>query len=139
MCILVDSINLREEKNEDQIKKRVKNVLTHNLVFNEEKVKHKFDKFHPVRLVKYGQQTTKVHFKSHKLKEVVYKKTPNKQTNKQTNKKKTKTTKNKKIKIKLSLARTPIKTLNYAHEVTNENPEIINFVFADPYGNLKLR
>ena len=57
-------------------------------MFNEEKVKHKFDKFHPVRLVKYGQQTTKVHFKSHKLKEVVYKKTPNKQTNKQTNKQK---------------------------------------------------
>ena len=113
-------------------------------MFNEEKVKHKFDKFHPVRLVKYGQQTTKVHFKSHKLKEVVYKKPPNKQTNKKKKKKKTKkkkkkTTKNKKIKIKLSLARTPIKTLNYAHEVTNENPEIINFVFADPYGNLKLR
>ena len=29
--------------------------------------------------------------------------------------------------------------MNYAYEVTNENPEIVNFAFADPNGNLKFR
>ena len=53
-----------------------------------------------------------------------------KSTKKKNNKKQTK-------KIKLSLTRTSTQTLSYAHEVTNENPEIINFVFADPNGDLK--
>ena len=71
-----------------------------------------------------GHQTTIVCFKSCKLKEEVYKKR--------------KTPKNKKLKSKLSLTRTRTKTY-YAHEVTNENPEIINFVFAGPNENPKLK
>ena len=55
---------------------------------------------------------------------------------KKSTKKIIKTTKNKKIK-KLSLKRTHTKTLNYAHEVMNENLEIINFAFVDPNGNLR--
>ena len=42
----------------------------------------------------------------------------------------------KKIKIKISLTRSCTK-INYAHETTNENTEIINFTFADPNENLK--
>ena len=45
----------------------------------------------------------------------------------------------KKITIKLSLKRTRTKTLNYAHEVMNKNPEILSFALAAPNRNLKLR
>ena len=44
-----------------------------------------------------------------------------------------------KIKIKLSLTRTRTKTLNYAHKITEENKQNINFAFSDPNGNLKFR
>ena len=37
-CILVDGNDLREEENEDQIVEKVKNVLTHNLGFDEEEI-----------------------------------------------------------------------------------------------------
>ena len=124
-CILVDDINLREEENEDQITEKVKDALIRNLGFDEDEVQQEFDKCHRVGRVKDGQQTTIVRFKSHKFKEEVYKKR--------------KTTKNKKIKIKLLLTRSRTKTLNYSHEVTNENPEIVNFAFADPNGNLKFQ
>ena len=117
-------INLRGE-NEDQITEDVKNVLTRNQGFDEEEVQQEFGKCHSVGPVKYGQQTTIGRFKSCRFNEKVYKKR--------------KTTKNKKIKTKLSLTRTRTKTLNYAYEVTNENPEIVNFAFADPNGNLKFR
>ena len=102
-----------------------RNVLTRNLGFDEEKVQQEYEKYHHVGSVNDGQQTTIVRFKSHKFKKEVYKKR--------------KTTKNKKIKIKISLKRTRTKISNYAHEVTNENPEIINFVFTDPKGNLQFR
>ena len=115
----------REEENENQITEKVKNVLTRTLGYDEEEVQQEFDKCRSVGPVKYGRQTTIVCFRSHKFKEEVYRKR--------------KTTKNKKIKIKLSLRRSHTKTSNYAHEVTSENPEIINFAFADPNGNLKFK
>ena len=102
-----------------------RNVLTRNLGFDEEKVQQECEKYHHVGPVNDGQQTTIVRFKSHKFKKEVYKKR--------------KTTKNKKIKIKISRKRTRTKIWNYAHEVTNENPEIINFAFTDPKGNLQFR
>ena len=125
LCILASGINLRGEKNEDQIMENVKNVLTRNQGFDEEEVQQEFGKCHRVGPVKYGQQTTIARFKSYRFKEEVYKKR--------------KTTKNKKIKTKLLLTRTRTKTLNYAYEVTNENLEIFNFAFPDPNGNLKFR
>ena len=124
VCILNDGINLREEENEDQITENVKNVLIRNLGFDEEEVQQEFGKCHRLGPVKDGQKTTIVRFKSNKFKEV-YKKKEN--------------GKNKKIQIKLSLARTRTKTLNYAHEVKNGNLEIINFEFSVPNGNLKFR
>ena len=116
-CILAGGIK-REEENEDQITEKVKNVLTRNLGFNEEEVQQELDKCHRTGPVKDSLQTTIVRFKSAQ---------------------KEKQEKTKKIKAKLSLTRTSTKTLNHAHEVTNENPEIINLPFADPNGNLKFR
>ena len=116
---------MREGENEDQITEKVKNVLTRNLGFDEEKIQQECEKYDHVGPVKDGQQTTTVRFKSHKFKKELYKKR--------------KTTKSKKIKIKISLKRTRAKISNYAHEVTNENPDNINFAFVDPKGNLKFR
>ena len=66
-----------------------------------------------------------VRFKSHRFRENVYRHR--------------KTTTNHKIKIKLSLTRTRTKTLNYAHKITEENKQNINFAFSDPNGNVKFR
>ena len=52
-----------EEENEDQITKKVKNVLTRNLGFDEEEVQEEFNKCHRVGPVKDGQQTTIFSFK----------------------------------------------------------------------------
>ena len=73
-CTLVDRLNLKEKENEDQITEKVKNLLTHILGINGEKLQQEFDKCHHVGPVKDGQQTSIVCFKSHKFKEEVYKK-----------------------------------------------------------------
>ena len=124
-CLLIDGIKPAENENEDQIKEKVKNVLTRNLDFDEREFDKEFDKCHRVGRLVEGKQTTIVRFKSHRFKEAVYRKR--------------KTTKNKEIKIKVSLTRTRTKTLNYAHDVVSENERAIHFAFADPNGNLKLR
>ena len=125
-CVLIEGINADANENEDQIKAKVKNVMTHNLGLDEEEFQREFDKCHRVGPIKDdGQQTTIVRFKSHRFRENVYRHRN--------------TTTNHKIKIKLSLTRTRTKTLNYAHKITEENKQNINFAFSDPNGNLKFQ
>ena len=122
----MEGINADANENEDQIKAKVKNVMTLNLGLDEEEFQQEFDKCHSVEPIKDdGQQTTIVRFKSHRFRENVYHHR--------------KTTTSHKIKIKLSLTRTRTKTLNYAHKITEENKQNINFAFSDPNGNLKFQ
>ena len=124
-CIVVDGISTSPEETADQMRTKVKNVLTRNLGFEEAEVQTELDKCHRIGPIKdNNKQSTIIRFKSHSFREKVY------------SKRKSRT--NKKLKLKLSLTKRRTKLINYAHQVTSTIEEV-NFVFADTNGNLKLR
>ena len=72
-CVLIEGINADATENEDQIKAKVKNVMTRNLRLDEEEFQREFDKCHRVGPIKDdGQQTAIERFKSHRFRENVY-------------------------------------------------------------------
>ena len=71
-CVLIEGINAEAKENEDQLKAKVKNVMTRNLELDEEEFQREFDKCHHIGGIKDdGQRITIVRFKSHRFRENV--------------------------------------------------------------------
>ena len=109
---------------EDQVKKKVRNVLVKNLGFYQERVYSNIDKCHRLGKPKNEKQSTIIRFKTQSFGAVVYEKR--------------RVIKNKKLKVKPLLTKKRTKTLTH-HYKTVESNQHIKLVFADANGNLKLR
>ena len=123
-CIVVDGIQPEDNETEDQIKHKVRNVLTKNLGFEANQVNNEIDKCHRLGEPNRGKQSTIIRFRTHAFRAAVYQKR--------------KTITNNKLKVKLSLTKKRIKTLTQAYKMVESNQQV-KFVFADINGNLKLR
>ena len=123
-CIVVDGIQPEDNETEDQIKQKVRNVLTKNLGFEANQVENEIDKCHRLGKPNKGKQSTIIRFRTHAFRAAVYQKR--------------KTMSNKKLKVKLSLTKKRTKTLTHAYKMV-ESIQQVKFVFADINGNLKLR
>ena len=73
-CIVIDGIKPADGGTEDQIKKKVRNVLVKNLGFNEERVDNEIDKCHGLGKPKSEKQSTIIRFKTHSFRAAVYEK-----------------------------------------------------------------
>ena len=123
-CIVVDGIQPEDNETEDQIKHKVRNVLTKNLGFEANQVDNEIDKCHHLGKPNRGKQSTIIRFRTHTFRAAVYQKR--------------KTITNNKLKVKLSLTKKRTKTLTQAYKMVESNQQV-KFVFADINGNLKLR
>ena len=123
-CIVVDGIQPEDNETEDQIKHKVRNVLTKNLGSEANQVNNEIDKCHRLGEPNRGKQSTIIRFRTHAFRAAVYQKR--------------KTITNNKLKVKLSLTKKRIKTLTQAYKMV-ESYQQVKFVFADINGNLKLR
>ena len=123
-CIVVDGIQPEDNETEDQIKHKVRNVLTKNLSFEANQVDNEIDKCHHLGKPNRGKQSTIIRFRTHAFRAAVYQKR--------------KTITNNKLKVKLSLTKKRTKTLTQAYKMVESNQQV-KFVFADINGNLKLR
>ena len=72
--IVVDGIKPAGGETEDQIKQKVRNVLSKNLAFYEERVDSKVDKCHRLGKPKSEKQSTIICFKTHSFRAAVYEK-----------------------------------------------------------------
>ena len=123
-CIAVDGIQPEDNETEDQIKHKVRNVLTKNLGLEANKVDNEIDKCHRLGKPNRGKQSTIIRFRTHAFRAVVYQKR--------------KTITNNKLKVKLSLTKKRTKTLTQAYKMVESNQQV-KFAFANINGNLKLR
>ena len=123
-CIVVDGIQPEDNETEDQIKHKVRNVLTKNLGFEANQVDNEIDKCHRLGKPNRGKQSTIIRFRTHAFRAALYQKR--------------KTITNNKLKVKLSLTKKRTKTLTQAYKMVESNQQV-KFVFADINGNLKLR
>ena len=122
-CIVVDGIQPEDNETEDQIKHKVRNVLTKNLGFEANQVDNEIDKCHRLGKPNRGKQSTIIRFRTHAFRGAVYQKR--------------KTITNNKLKVKLSLTKKRTKTLTQAYKMVESNQQV-KFVFVDINGNLKL-
>ena len=90
-CIVVDGIQPEDNETEDQIKYKVRNVLTKNLGFEANQVDNEIDKCHRLGKPNRGKQSTIIHFRMHAFRVAVHQKQ--------------KTITNNKLKVKLSLTK----------------------------------
>lgn len=130
-CVVVDGIPLppldrqSDPKINDLLEDEIRTMLSNELDIAPSKIATEFDKAHRIGPIDdNGNQAVIVKFKSHSFRSHIY-----------GNRKKIQ---NKKIKIKISLTPERRKLLNIATEMTEENPNV-DFVFADPNGNLKVK
>ena len=123
-CIVVDGIQPEDNETENQIKHKVRNVLTKNLGFEANQVDNEIDKCHRLGKPNRGKQFTIIRFRTHAFRAAVYQKR--------------KTITNNKFKVKLSLTKKRTKTITQAYKMVESNQQV-KFVFADINGNLKLR
>ena len=123
-CIVVDGIQPEDNETEDQIKHKVRNVLTKNLGFEANQVDNEIDKCHRLGKPNRGKQSTIIRLRTHAFRAAVYQKR--------------KTITNNKLKVKLSLTKKRTKTLTQAYKMVESNQQV-KFVFANINGNLKLR
>ena len=123
-CIIVDRMKPVDGETEEQIKEKVSNVLVKNLGFDEERVDSKINKCHRLGKPKSEKQSTIIRFKTHCFRAAVYEME--------------KITKNRKLKVKISLTKKHTKTLTHAYKMVESNQHI-KLAFADVNGNLKLR
>ena len=101
-CIVVDGIQPEDNETEDQIKHKVRNVLTKNLGFEANQVDNEIDKCHRLGKPNRGKQSTIIRFRTHAFRAAVYQKR--------------KTITNNKLKVKLSLTKKRTKTLTQAYK-----------------------
>ena len=123
-CIVIDGINTEQEESINRITEKARNVLIHNLKFDEKEVDSEIDKVHSVGKPKDGKQATILRFKSHSFRAKVYEKR--------------KSITNKKLKVRVSLTKKRSDLIKYAYSITENTPPNLKFVFADINGNLKL-
>ena len=134
-CLVIDGIKPAANENPQELKQKIKNLLTkkpqngdedggHTVEITAKEFEAEFDKCHRIGPVRDGKQAAIIRLKSHGFKEKIYgnrknlvKRTPHR--------------------IRVSLTQHRAKLLASANEMV-ENNDKVKFAFADINGNLRL-